>query len=241
MKVFEYGDKAGIPLVLFSGTPQKGDAFAGLDTLAKDANIRLICPTRPWYDGMAVAPSFGAVTTPLFDYLHRQGISWMHVMGVSGGGPFAFHLAKIAPGKVATCTLLASMGMPGVVGHHVTSPPTLALLKAFQPRDYNAWMETTSRWGLTAELGHGAWGDFVVYFDELAQMDLAVTTPIIVHQSAADPKASLQGLEAMLARSRSVSWRISEQAGHIAAANDPTGTHALFAGIFASIAAGRVI
>lgn len=243
MKVFEYGDEAGIPLVLFSGTPQKGDAFAGLDMLAKETRIRLICPTRPWYDGSAVAPSFDAVTAPLLDYLQQRRISWMHVMGVSGGGPFAFQLAKIAPGKVATCTLLASIGMPEVVAQYATSLPARALFEAFRPRDYGAWMETAGRWGLTAEMGHGAWGDLVVYFDELSHMDLALATPTIVHQSASDPVAPLQGLEAMLAGCRSVSWRIGERAGQVAAPCDPAGQPAneLFTAIFKSIASGRAI
>lgn len=237
MNVFEYGDKAGIPLVLFGGTPQKGDALADMDALASEANIRLICPTRPWYDTRDIAPSFDAVTKPVLDYLRDHGMSWVHVMGGSGGGPFAFHMAKSAPEKVATCTLLASMGLPGIFSELVTSPPSIELLNAFMPRDYGAWMETTRRWGLAPDLGHGAWGDFVVYFDELAHMDLEVARPVIVHQSASDPNAPLKSVEAMVKQCRSVSWRISEGAGHLAMANDPTGR--IMRDIFASIASGN--
>lgn len=238
MNIFEYGNNTGIPLVLFGGTPQKGDAFENLDAMAKDANIKLICPTRPWYDDKNIPPSFGAVSTPLLIYLRKSGISSAHVMGGSGGGPFAFNLAKVAPETVATCTLLASMGMPETFKKLVKSPPTLELLKAFKPRDYTAWMETTLRWGLSPQLGHGAWGDFAVYFDELPQMNLRVTTPIFVYQSNSDPNAPLESVQAMLSESPVVSWHISDQADHIAMAKDPTDQ--IVRDIFSKITAEKI-
>jgi pimeloyl-ACP methyl ester carboxylesterase len=219
MNIFEYGNRSGIPLVFFGGTPQKGDAFAGLDTLARETDIRLICPTRPWYDNQEVEPSFEAVSTPLLNYLRNCSISSVHVMGGSGGGPFAVNLAKVAPEIVATCTLLASMGMPEIFVKLVSSPPTLDVLKAFRLRDYQAWTEATRQWGLAADLSHGAWGDFIVYFDELPRQDLNVSTPVIVYQSTSDANAPIESVQEMLAQCPSVTWHISERADHVAMAS----------------------
>ena len=222
MNIFEYGDSDGVPLVLFGGTPEKGDAFAELSDIAKDAHIRLICPTRPWYDDDNVVPSFAAVSTPLLAYLQRHGISSVHVMGGSGGGPFALDLARVAGDTVATCTLLASMGMPELFAERVTSPPTLELLEAFTPRDRDAWRDTTRRWKIPDELAQGAWGDFVVFFEELSQGPLQTSIDIHVHHSVTDPNAPLQSVRDMLIKCPSVTWHISDEADHIAMATDPT-------------------
>lgn len=222
MNIFEYGDSDGVPLVLFGGTPEKGDAFEELSDFANDAHIRLICPTRPWYDDDNVVPSFAAVSTPLLAYLNRQGISYFHVMGGSGGGPFALDLACIAGDKVATCTLLASMGMPEFFAERVTSAPTLELLEAFALRDRDAWQDTTRRWKIRDDLAKGAWGDFLVFFDELSQGPPQTSIDIHVYHSGSDPNAPLQSVRDMLVKCTSVTWNISEDADHIAMATDPT-------------------
>lgn len=235
MNIFEYGDSDGVPLVLFNGTPGKGDAFAELDGIANAAHIRLICPTRPWYDDGDVLPSFAAVSTPMLAYLQRHGMSSVHVMGGSGGGPFALDLARVGGDTVASCTLLASMGMPEHFAERVTSPPTLELLKAFAPRDRDAWRETTRRWKIPDDLAEGAWGDFLVYFDELSQGPPETAIDIHVHHSLADPNAPLQSVRDMLVKCSSVTWHISEEADHIAMAADPTfqAIHTIFTRIAA--------
>lgn len=219
MNIFEYGVREGVPLVLFGGTPQKGDSFASLDSLAREANIRLICPTRPWYDSKEIEPCFNAVSVPVLDYLRACGLPSVHVMGGSGGGPFAFNLAGEAPLTVTSCTLLASMGMPQKFSELVTSPPTLDILKAFKQRDYDSWMEMSKKWGIADDLSHGAWGDFLVYFDELPFSDLEVPVPIEVYQSVSDANAPLESVKEMLTECRSIVWNISEHADHVAMAS----------------------
>ncbi|MDB4914515.1 MAG: alpha/beta hydrolase [Gemmatimonadetes bacterium] len=65
MKIHEFGVTHGNPVIVFFGTPQRGEAGAELDGLASAHGIRLICPTRPWYDDEATIPSFDAVTDPV--------------------------------------------------------------------------------------------------------------------------------------------------------------------------------
>ncbi|HZV65052.1 MAG TPA: hypothetical protein VFG03_09120 [Telluria sp.] len=233
MNIFEYGSKDGIPVVLFFGTPQRGDVGAELDKHALRHNIRLICPTRPWYDDQSVSPSFDAVTVPVLDYLKKQGVTSVHAVGGSGGGPFALHLAIQGPPKIVDCTLLASMGLPDSFVKHVTSPPTLELLKVFERRDYASWREKCAKWGLLPDLAHGAWCDFITFFDDLPKMNREIKKPVYVYQSKNDPNAPMESVQELLADALNVEWHMDESADHISMANDETGQ--VFDKIFASV------
>jgi pimeloyl-ACP methyl ester carboxylesterase len=233
LNIFEYGSKDGVPVVLFFGTPERGSAGAELDMHASSHNLRLICPTRPWYDDQSASPSFDVVTKPVLDYLQKQGVTSAHVVGGSGGGPFALHLAIQDEQTIIDCTLLASAGLPDSFVKHVTSTPTLELLKAFENRDYANWIETCAKWGLPSDLAHGAWGDFITLFDELPKMNRKTNKPVYVYQSKTDPNAPLESVQDMLTEASNVEWYIDESACHIAMAKDKTGK--VVDQIFASI------
>lgn len=112
MQFFEYGKPDGTPLVFLLGTPHTGDSVAELSALASEHGIRLICPTRSWYLDSAVEPSFESCTGSVLAYLDQGGAGPAAVMGGSGGGPFALHLATSRPEQFKACYLLASMGDP---------------------------------------------------------------------------------------------------------------------------------
>lgn len=146
MPVHEFGRPDGTPLVFFLGTPQTGESGVVFDELASVHGIRLICPTRPWYERSDVVPSFEACTSAVMAYLDGKDITSCHVMGGSGGGPFALHLAANHPTLVRSCYLLAAMGTPAVFLETVSSPPTLQLLALLRENSYDVAIETMASW-----------------------------------------------------------------------------------------------
>lgn len=224
MNIHEFGVEYGIPVIIFFGTPQRGDAGAEIHGLASAHGIRLICPTRPWYDDETVVPSFDCVTDQVLRYISAAGIASAYTLGGSGGGPFAFHLAMRGGIVIQDCTLLASMGMPDSFARHVTSPPTCQVLKAFARRDKDHWNAACTSWGLPPDLAHGAWGDFQVFFDDLPRIDRQMSKPVYVYQGPVDPNAPLPSVQDLLADATDVRWFIEESASHVAMARDTAGT-----------------
>jgi pimeloyl-ACP methyl ester carboxylesterase len=218
MQILEFGSPAGIPVIFHFGTPQRGDAGAEFGALAANLNIRLMCPTRPWYDSPDSEIDFDQVTIPTLRYLSDQGLHHAHAVGGSGGGPFALHLAQADPRTVSDTTLFASMGHPTSFAKLVSSPPTVQLLSVFASRDHAQWMEACAAWGLTPELAHGAWGDFVAFFDHTESLLKQHAGPIHVFQSLDDENAPIQSVRDLLALATDVRWTIAERFSHLAIA-----------------------
>lgn len=80
MQILGFGSPTGISVVFHFGTPQRGDAGAEFSALAAGLNVRLICPTRPWYDNTASELAFGQVTTAVLQYLSEQRILHAHIL-----------------------------------------------------------------------------------------------------------------------------------------------------------------
>ena len=218
MQILEFGCSTGTPVVFHFGTPQRGDAGADFSDLAASLDIRLICPTRPWYDNTASELGFDQVTALTLQYLSEHGIHRAHAVGGSGGGPFALHLAQSGSPTIADVTLFASMGEPSSFSRLVSSPPTVHLLSVFAARDHEAWMQACATWGLTPEVAHGAWGDFVVFFDQTPRLLKPHTPPVYVYQSLDDENAPIDSVRQLLALATDVHWTIDERFGHLAIA-----------------------
>jgi len=235
MKHYEFGDGNGIPLILHLGTPGRGELGEELHKLASDAGIRLICPTRPWYDDEDVEPNFDVVSSGTINYLKDRGIQSAHAMGGSGGGPFALHLALCAGQRIDDCTLLAATGEPGVFANSVKSPHTKLLLEIFADRDYGRWKDTMGGWGVTEDLSRGAWKDFVAFYDNWPRMALVDACPIFVYHGENDPNAPLEAVKTLVKGAPTVSWHVTDEADHIAMAKDPS--NGIFSTIFGALAA----
>lgn len=220
MQFHEFGRADGAPLVFFMGTPQKGEAGAEFAALASELRVRLICPTRPWYDGDAVEPSFEVCTERTVQYLRASGIARCHVLGGSGGGPFALHVAASHPGLVEGCYLLASMGTPETFTRTVTSPPTLALLELIGTNSYEEAMATLGTWGLPRDLAHGAWGDFTVLLGPWDSIAYADAPMVYVHHGEDDENAPIESIRDLVARLPRHEWRVSGHASHASLAQD---------------------
>jgi pimeloyl-ACP methyl ester carboxylesterase len=114
--VYEYGDPAGAPVMVFHGTPACGAGFAWADAPARDRGLRLLAPDRP-----GVGLSSRRASWTIADYpadvdalADAMGIDQFAVYGYSGGGPYAVACAALLPDRVRATAVAAGMGQVGV-------------------------------------------------------------------------------------------------------------------------------
>lgn len=220
MQFFEYGKPDGAPLVFLLGTPHTGDSVAELSELAAELGIRLICPTRSWYLNTAAQPSFQSCSEPVLAYLVQAGIARAAVMGGSGGGPFALHLATNYPDRFSACYLLASMGDPQVFQRAVASSHTRTLLELFASSSYEQFVTQLGQWGIPSQLAHGVWADFQVLLGSWASIALSSGVPVLIHHGENDDNAPLESVQALASQLSRAELRLSPHASHLGLAND---------------------
>lgn len=106
------GDSPRLPVVLLHGSPGQGGNFALLGPeLARDGR-RVYAPDLPGSGDTAMAPdmSHRANARLMLSFLDRLGIDRAHVVGWSSGGGVALEMGHLAPERIASVTMLASIG-----------------------------------------------------------------------------------------------------------------------------------
>lgn len=112
--VYEWNPSGGrAPVILLHGSPGGGANFVSLAPALGGADRRVLAPDLPGFglsDGDL--PDLGAraharYTLAMMDAL---GIERAHVVGWSNGGAVALNMSDLAPERVASLTLLASVG-----------------------------------------------------------------------------------------------------------------------------------
>jgi pimeloyl-ACP methyl ester carboxylesterase len=98
----EYGDPNGVPVLFCHGWPSSRTMAQLTDAAARDLGIRTVSPDRPGISGSSLKPDrelsdWPSVARQLVDHL---GIDAFHVLGVSGGAPYAYATAAAMPGRV---------------------------------------------------------------------------------------------------------------------------------------------
>ncbi|TZF90713.1 alpha/beta fold hydrolase [Cognatilysobacter lacus] len=220
MQFFEYGKPDGQPLVFLLGTPHTGDSVAELSELASEQDIRLICPTRSWYLDAAAKPSFESCSRSVLAYLAHAGIDRAAVMGGSGGGPFALHLATNNPSYFSGCYLVASMGDPQVFKQTVASTHTKTLLELFGSSSYDQFVSQLGQWGVPPQLAHGVWADFDVLLGSWDAIHFRSPVRVFIHHGENDDNAPLESVRSLAAQLSCAELRLSPHASHLGLAND---------------------
>jgi pimeloyl-ACP methyl ester carboxylesterase len=114
--VYEYGDPAGAPVIVFHGTPACGAGFTFADDAARERHLRLIAPDRPGVGWSTPAGRWRVGDHParvaaLADVLK---IDRFAVWGYSGGAPYAVACAATLGDRVTHAAVSAGMGQMGV-------------------------------------------------------------------------------------------------------------------------------
>lgn len=108
----EYGDRDGLPVICFHGTPGSRFMFQLADEFSRSAGLRLIAPERPGY-GMSTLLKHRALADTALDMdalADALGLARFAVAGVSGGGPFAVACAALLRERVLAMALVSPVG-----------------------------------------------------------------------------------------------------------------------------------
>ena len=116
------GDLAGPPVFYFHGWPASRLEAA----LAGEVPVRLIAVDRPGFGGSTPQPGRGLLHWPrdVAALAQHLGLPQFHVVGVSGGGPFAVACAAML-GQVVGAALISPV--PPFAGSHAPAPATLGV------------------------------------------------------------------------------------------------------------------
>ena len=108
------GDHPGrLPVILLHGSPGEGSNFTRLGPAVAARGYRVIAPDLPGFGGSSGAlPSYSilAHAYAVRECMDAWGVERAHIAGWSQGGGVALHLADLAPERVATLTLMGSIG-----------------------------------------------------------------------------------------------------------------------------------
>lgn len=108
----DFGKKNGAVLFQFHGTP--GARITGLNedelSEAAESGFRIVSPDRPGYGYSTRYPqaSFESWANDIQQLSNHLGIDRFHVLGVSGGGPFALASAAYLQERVLSATLVST-------------------------------------------------------------------------------------------------------------------------------------
>lgn len=110
MNFHHFGDLNGTPLVYFHGLPSSGDEGELLHQAALKRSVHILAPDRP---GFGKTPfqkrTIASTAKQCAEQMHSMGFEKYAVAGCSGGGPYTFALAAVAPESVVFAAPIASM------------------------------------------------------------------------------------------------------------------------------------
>lgn len=108
-----------LPVILIHGSPGAASNFARLAPLIADGGRDVYALDLPGFGQSSHrAPSYSVVADArvVLEAMSALGVERAHVVGWSLGGGVALHMADLAPGRVASVTLLASIGVQEAEG-----------------------------------------------------------------------------------------------------------------------------
>lgn len=108
----EFGDRRGVPILGFHGTPGSRFMFRLVHEPARRLGLRIIAPERPGfglstYQRKRTLADWASDVSALADHL---GLARFGVAGVSGGGPYAAACAALLPQRISAAALISPMG-----------------------------------------------------------------------------------------------------------------------------------
>jgi pimeloyl-ACP methyl ester carboxylesterase len=123
LEILEAGDPAGRPLFFFHGWPSGAAQGGCYDAAAKKLGFRIIALNRPGIGRSAPDPAHSIRDWPrrVSAVADTLNIDRFHVLGVSGGGPYALATAWGLPDRVIACGVVS--GAPPL--HDKTRSPEL--------------------------------------------------------------------------------------------------------------------
>src|SRR5262245_2864252 len=114
----EYGDPRGEPVFFCHGWPSSRTMAVITDDAAKKLGLRIISPDRPGIRDSNFQPNRTLLDWPplLCELASHLQIDKFKVLGISGGAPYAYAAAWMAPERVQVITVVS--GAPSIAELH---------------------------------------------------------------------------------------------------------------------------
>lgn len=108
----EFGAPQGYPVIALHGTPGSRLKYAYMDEEARQLGLRLISLDRWGYGGTSVPPqtTLSAFARDVGELASELKVERFSVLGLSGGGPFAYAIAAELGDRVTALALLSPVG-----------------------------------------------------------------------------------------------------------------------------------
>ena len=107
------GSQERYPLLLIHGSPGRGADFRSMATAMKGSR-RILIPDLPGFGySTRILPDYSirSQAAYLLQFLEREQVGKVHVVGFSMGGGVALNLYDLAPERIASVTLLSAIGV----------------------------------------------------------------------------------------------------------------------------------
>lgn len=127
----EYGDTMGTAVLYCHGLPGSRLEARFADEIARAESVRIVAVDRPGFGRSDLLPGrcLGDWPADVLALTEQLGIERFHVLGMSGGAPYALCLGQALPDRVATIALVSALGPVNDTGG--ASPAALRLLAHF--------------------------------------------------------------------------------------------------------------
>ena len=202
--------QSGIPVLLMHGAPGMGTDFRRLGPHLHAKNRVIYAPDLVGFSasGMGSNVSYRVQAGYMFDFLDQMGVDRVHLVGWSNGGGVGLRMADLNPDRVASLTMLASVGAQETEGsgsyffEHVKYAVGLGIA-GFVP-------DLIPHFGLlgSRDLRIGwLWSFWDSDQRELTEIMPTIQTPVMILHGRDDPLVSASGAEkhhAMMPTSRLV-------------------------------------
>ncbi|MFP4314833.1 MAG: alpha/beta fold hydrolase [Desulfovibrionales bacterium] len=108
---FEAGDPKGEPVFYFHGCPGSRLEVLLTEPISRDLHLRFIGLDRPGYGKSTNLPGRRLMDWPrdVQEVAENLGLDTFHLLGISGGGPFALACAHAIPERLRTVSLVGSI------------------------------------------------------------------------------------------------------------------------------------
>lgn len=105
----EYGSKTGQPIFFCHGWPSSRTMAELTDAAARELDLRIISPDRPGIRNSSLHPERKLLDWPplLAELANSLGIGEFHILGISGGAPYAFAAAWALPERVRAIAIVS--------------------------------------------------------------------------------------------------------------------------------------
>lgn len=106
-----FGFDTAFPVFMFHGTPGSRLFTFPEGSPLETAQIQVILPERPGYGLSDYLPgrTITGWADDILQLVDQLGFEQFHIIGISGGGPYALACARLLPDRVSAVTLLASV------------------------------------------------------------------------------------------------------------------------------------